>query len=339
MVNKFFSVIKTAEAGDPKAPINTVAYLDAAAELSKVDRKNHKQVADNGKPLVYDLLITVSTPQGANTGNNGILAMQTSTAPNNWQTRNGVRMAHFLREELRLEAGVQKGSIGRYAKNLRLNLDSAMKGIAYTIPTSVSSSSSQRMYAVEDITTTIGGGGTDYFNGGTWDYSQLSVFVENAVSGITVTDNFFLHVCGAHVGAGTEADPWDSVACIQAYNERRQTVLDDSTLTPGGDTQFIDNDSPFFRIPEQDVSEDAYVQITLDEQDNPPYDRAITGAPGGMGDSMALQVADWSTLPDQVTELTYRIQAPLGLVKFAMLSSTVSAAFAFEIECLGTYEM
>lgn len=339
MANKFFSVIKTASSGDPAVPENTVVYLDTAAELSKVDRLNHKQVADNGKPLVYDLLITVSTPQGANTGNNGILAMQTRTAPNNWQTRNGVRMAHFLREELRLEAGVTKGSIGRYAKNLRLNLNSDMKGIAYSIPGGVSSSNAQRMYAVEDLTTGIGETGTDFFNGGVWDYSQLSVFVENAVSGITVTDNFYLHVCGSHVGAGTEADPWDSVACIQAYNERRQTVLDDSTLTPGGDTQFIENDSPFFRIPEQDVSEDAYVQITLDEQDNPPYDRAITGAPGGLGDSMAMQIADWSTLPDQVTELTYRIQAPLGLVRFDMESSLVGAAFAFEIECLGTYEM
>ena len=335
MANKFFSVIKTAQSGGTTpVPLTTAAFLDAAAELSKVDRKNHKQVADNGKPLVYDLLITVSTPQGANTGNNGILAMQTSTAPNNWQTRNGVRMAHFLREELRLEAGVTKGSIGRYAKNLRLNLNSAMKAIEYKKPTGVSTLTSQRMFAVEDLGTTLGGAGTDYFNGGVWDYSQLSVFVENIVSGITVTDNFFLHVCGSHVGSGTEADPWDSVACIQAYNERRQTVLDDSTLTPGGDTQFIDNDSPFFRIPEQDVSEDAYVQITLDEQDNPPYDRAIT-----LGDSSALQVADWSTLPDQVTELTYRIQAPLGLVKFEMLSSLVGAAFAFEVECLGTYEM
>ena len=54
---------------------------------------------------------------------------------------------------------------------------------------------------------------------------------------------------------------------------------------------------------------------------------------------MALQVADWSTLPDQVTELTYRIQAPLGLVRFDMMSSLVGAAFAFEVECLGTYEM
>lgn len=339
MANKFFSIIKTASSGSPAVPESTVVYLDTAAELSKVDRLNHKQVADNGKPLVYDLLITVSTPQGANTGNNGILAMQTRTAPNNWQTRNGVRMAHFLREELRLEAGVTKGSIGRYAKNLRLNLNSDMKGIAYSVPTSVSSSNTQRMYAVEDITTTVGSDGTDYFNGGVWDYSQLSVFVEDAVSGITVTDNFYLHVCGSHVGAGTEADPWDSVACLQAYNERRQTVLDDSTLTPGGDTQFIENDSPFFRIPEQDVSEDAYVQITLDEQDNPPYDRAILGAPGGLGDSMAMHVADWSTLPDQVTELTYRVQAPLGLVRFDMMSSLVGAAFAFEVECLGTYEM
>ena len=58
----------------------TNVFLDTAAELSKIDRKNHKQVSDDGKSLVYDLLITVSTPQGGNTGNNGILDVQTFTA-------------------------------------------------------------------------------------------------------------------------------------------------------------------------------------------------------------------------------------------------------------------
>ncbi len=311
-------------------------YLDTAAELSKVDRKNHKQVSDSGKPLMYDLLINVTTPQGQNTGNAGIMFMQTFTANPNWQTRNAVRMAHYLREELREEAGVVKGSIGRYAKNLRLNLNSEMKGEAYAVPGSVPADSLQRMYAMETLGSTALGTNAKYFTGGTWDYSQLSVFVEDAVSGITQTDNFYLHVAGSHVGSGTDADPWTTVGVLQAYNERRQTVQDDATLTPGGDSQFVDNDSPFFRIPEQDVSEDAYVQITLDEQDNPPYDRSI-GA--GQGDSMSLVPVHVVELPDQVTTETFRIQAPLGLVKFYLNPSTDNAKVAFLIECLGTYEM
>lgn len=310
-------------------------WLDTAAELSKIDRKNHKQVSDDGKSLMYDLLITVATPQGSNTGNNGILDVQTFTAAPNWQTRNAVRMAHYLREELREEAGVVKGSIGRYAKNLRLNLDDDMEDIVYEIPASVSTSATQRMYAMSDLGTTALGTNPVWFRGGVWDYSKLSVFVEDTTSGVTSADDFYLHVCGGHEGAGTAASPWTSVGVVKAYNERRQTVRDDSTLTPGGDTQFVDNDSPFFRIPEQDVSEDSYVAITLDEQDNPPYDRA----PAATGDSQVLQPCDYFTLPDQVTTHTYRVQAPLGLVKFRINNTTANAKLSFGIECLGTYEM
>ena len=310
-------------------------FLDTAAELSKIDRKNHKQVSDDGKSLVYDLLITVSTPQGANTGNNGILDVQTFTAAPNWQTRNAVRMAHYLREELRDEAGVKKGSIGRYAKNLRLNLDSVMQNLVYLVPSSVSTASNQRMYAMSNLGTTALGTNAKWFAGGIWDYSKLSVFVEDTASGVTTADDFDLCIAGDHTGAGTAASPWTTVAVVKAYNERRQTVRDDSTLTPGGDTQFVDNDSPFFRIPEQDVSEDSYVAITLDEQDNPPYDRDI----GSTADSQLLQPCDYFTLPDQVTTHTYRVQAPLGLVKFSINNSTANAKLAFGIECLGTYEM
>lgn len=40
----------------------TTYYLDTAAELSKLNRKNHKQVSDKGVPIMYDLTIEISTP-------------------------------------------------------------------------------------------------------------------------------------------------------------------------------------------------------------------------------------------------------------------------------------
>ena len=334
MANKFLSVI---DAG--ATTTSTAVYLDTAAELSKVDRKNHKQVSDDGKSLVYDLLVTVATPQGGNTGNNGILGVQTFTAPLNWQTRNSVKMAHELRKDLRKEAGVVKGAIGRYAKNLRLNLIDSMQNLPYTIPTGdPDTASSQRMYAAADVGNNELGGAAavTWFPGGVWDYSRLSVFDEDPLGGGASTAyNFDLVLCGAHTGAGTTVSPWTSVATIQAYNERRLTVLDDSTLTPGGDSQFVENNSPFFRVPETDVSETAYVAVTLDEQDNPPYDRDTRATDG----SQLLQPCDYFTLPDQVTTHSFRIQAPLGLVKFAINNSIANAKMSFAIECLGTYEM
>ena len=331
-------------------------YLDSAAELSKIDRKNHKQVTDKGVPLVYDLMVTVSAPLDTKKSltNPGLLATGVvKTAPLNWQTRNSVRMAHFTREDLRKEAGVVKGSIGRYAKNLRCNLDPNMYSIAYDPSASVApgggagqQNSVQRIYAQRDVSinsVNSQGHAGRRFEGGTWDYTQL---VQVKSGDANSADDFFLNICESHSAAAP--GPYDYIGVLQSYNQRRQTTLDDSTLTSGGDTQFIDNDSPFFRIPEQDVSEDEYVQITLDEQDAPPYDRSI-GPQSVTADSKYAQPAEFFQLTDTQALASMRIQAPLGLVEFELsdLLGTYDAPtetadnqfLVIEIECMGTYEM
>ena len=350
--NKIVSVIANNIA--PVAPATTssgTVYLDMAAELSKVDRKNHKQVTDKGVPLVYDLMVSVSSPEVKNLSNvpmpELLMTGTVKTAPVNWQTRNAVRMAHFTREDLRKEAGVKKGSIGRYAKNLRLNLDPDMYSIdykptAHLIPAALAPI--QRLYAqyeIDLVVNAISGHSGYRYSGGKWDYTQLA----QVKSGDADTaDDFYLNVCDSHSAAapGTYA----YIGVLQAYNQRRQTTLDDSTLTSGGDTQFIDNESPFFRIPEQDVSEDAYVQITLDEQDAPPYDRII-GEGSAIADSKVAQPCEHFQLTKYQSQTSMRIQAPLGLVEFELadliggtdLAETEPQFLVFEIECLGTYEM
>jgi len=323
-------------------------YLDTAAELSKIDRKNHKQVTDKGVPLVYDLMVSVTIPEKkglVSQTNSELLGTCTvKTAPMNWQTRNSVRMAHFTREDLRKEAGVKKGSIGRYARNLRCNLDEDMFQVNYGPGEAIGSPTTaqptvQRIYAMQEVRfdgpLTSGGKAGAVFTGGTWDYTQLAQVTSGDAN---VADSFYLNVLGDHSSAAP--GPYTHIGMLKAYNQRRQTTLDDSTLTSGGDTQFINNDSPFFRIPEQDVSEDEYVQITLDEQDNPPYDRTISG------DAVEGQPADIFQLTTFQSTHTFRVQAPLGLVKFELedlLGSSTTQALrqfvGFEIECLGTYEM
>lgn len=326
-------------------------YLDTVAELSKVDRKNHKQVSDKGVPIVYDLMVSVTIPVKktltANASNPDLLGSFTvKTAPLNWQTRNSVRMAHFTREDLRKEAGVKKGSIGRYARNLRCNLDPTMYGIAYAPSENLGTGAqpiAQRIYAQRNIEfdsiNTLGHAG-DRFDGGTWDYTQLAQ-VESGNA--NAADPFFLNICESHSTAAP--GPYTYIGLLQAYNQRRQTTLDDSTLTSGGDTQFIDNDSPFFRIPEQDVSEDQYVQITLDEQDEPPYDRSI-GVSSATADSKYAQPADFFQLTTYQSTHSVRVQAPLGLLQLDLKdllgSGTAALTRQFcgiEVECLGTYEM
>ena len=341
--NKFVSVI--ANNRDTQA-----IYLDTAAELSKIDRKNHKQVTDKGVPLVYDLMVTVSAPLNkltesvTNPGLQGTGLVK--TAPLNWQTRNAVRMAHFTREDLRKEAGIVKGSIGRYAKNLRCNLDPTMYDIPYNPSSNLGTGTqpqAQRLYAMKDIlinNISILGAAGSRFEGGTWDYTQLSQVQSGDAN---TADDFYLNVCESHSAAAP--GPYSYIGLLQAYNQRRQTTLDDSTLTSGGDTQFVDNESPFFRVPEQDVSEDAYVNITLDEQDEPPYDRSI-GVSSATADAKELQPGEFFQLTEVQATASFRVQAPLGLVKFELSdllgTGETNAArqfLTFEVECLGTYEM
>ena len=274
--NKIISTI-------PANSTDMTVYLDGAAELSKVDRKNHHQVSEKGVPLVYDYMVTVSTPSvvaGASETDQITLTGVAYTVPNNWQTRNAVRMTHFTREELRREAGVTKGAIGKYAKTLRLNMDAAMQSINYAPATDMLPDQSyndervERFYAEFNPGTAAAytqvGAGQTQFTGGVWDYSQLVQVVEGDAN---TADPFFVNVLGVH--SSDAPGPYTYIGAIQAYNQRRQTVLDDSTVTPGGNIDYVNNESPFFRVPQQDVSEDAYVDITLDEQDNPPYDRGV----------------------------------------------------------------
>jgi hypothetical protein len=316
----------------------TTYYLDTAAELSKLNRKNHKQVADNGKPLMYDLSIEISTPQFANS-NVPILTGQIFTAPDHWITRNAVRQAHFLREDLRKEAGVQKGSIGRYAKNLRLNLDTAMTAITYD-NTTATSGTTRRIYAQNEVSYVHSAAGQDV-TGGTWDYTQLT---QTDPTNAIVGDPYYLSVCSAHSAAAP--GPYTRVGVNLAYLQRRQTVLEDSTQTSGGVTVNVDSDSPFFRIPEQDAGEDAYQLLILDEQDNPPYARAVDLSNVSESADIAPICVDNFQLGagGQATNGSAhvaRVQAPLGLVMLKM-DPVASASFEdihFQITCHGTYEM
>lgn len=347
--NKIISAISTTKT-------SCMLYLDMAAELSKIDRKNHHQVTEKGVPLVYDLQLTITSPLVTDKAFDpssvltvpALLASGTVFAASpNWQTRNAVRMAHFTREDLRKEAGVKKGSIGRYAKTLRCNLDQDMFNVVYDpTATLTGASNPQRIYGMKDVYTdsvsTVQKQSGVPWVGGVWDYTQLA----QVKSGDADTaDPFYLNVCESHSAAAP--GPYTYIGLLQAYNQRRQTTLDDATLTSGGDAQFVNKASPFFRIPEQDVSEDKYVEITLDEQDNPPYDREIGVGLSASADSKEAQGIEFFQLTEFQSSISMRIQAPLGLVQLDLqdlIGGTNPAEdfrqhLMFEIECLGTYEL
>jgi len=316
-------------------------YLDTAAELSKLQRLNHHQVDAKGKALVYDILIT-ATPQlstkieiGDTPGEsyaiqvNDQVIIQTETVPNTWQTRNAVKMTHASREDLRRESGVSKKSIGKYAKTIRMNMDSTMFAVAYS-PSVSAGASVERIYAHEDILP------VGVYTGGVWDYSQLTQVEYDAAAGPeTQADAFFVNVCGSHSAAAP--GPYTYTSALQGYNQRRQTVFNSATATAGGDTQFIVDDSPFFRIVDKDIAEDKYTEITLGEQDNPPYDRSA----GATSDSMVPQPVDLARFSNQngLTSQSWRVQAPLGLVRMKIENKIADTLIDFEFEVMATYPM
>ncbi len=315
-------------------------YLDTAAELSKINRLNHHQVNAKGQALIYDILITatpqLSTKTDVNPGEtyavqvNDQMIIQTETVPNTWQTRNAVKMTHASREDLRRESGVSKKSIGKYAKTLRMNMDSTMFAVPYA-PQVSPGASVERIYAHDEILPALA-----LYTGGVWDYSQLTQVEYDAAAGPeTQADAFFVNVCGAHSAAAP--GPYTYTSALQGYNQRRQTVFDSATATAGGDTQFIVDDSPFFRIVDKDIAEDKYTEITLDEQDNPPYDRTA----GATSDSMVPSPVDLARFSNQngLTSQSWRVQAPLGLLRFQMSGKIADTLVDFEFEVMATYPM
>lgn len=316
-------------------------YLDTAAELSKLQRLNHHQVDAKGKALVYDILIT-ATPQLSTkilvndtpgetyaVQETDEVNIQTETAPLTWQTRNSVKAIHSSRDDLRRESGVSKKSIGKYAKTLRLNMDSTMFSIPY-LPAVSAGNPTERIYAHEDILP------IDVYTGGVWDYSQLTQVEYDAAAGPeTQADAFFVNVCGGHSAAAP--GPYTYISALKAYNQRRQTVFDSATATAGGDTQFIVDDSPLFRIVDKDIAEDEYTTITLGEQDNPPYDRSA----GSISDSMVPSPVDVARFSNQngLTSQSWRVQAPLGLLKLKIANHLPGTLIDFEFEVMATYPM
>jgi hypothetical protein len=326
---------------DCGSPASTGQYwLDTAAELSKIQRLNNHQVDAKGRALVYDILVT-ATPQLSTkievgpgeayaTQEMDQVNIQTETVPLTWQTRNAVKMTHASREDLRRASGVSKKSIGKYAKTLRMNMDSTMFNIPYA-PAVSGGAASERIYAHDSILPT-----PFVYTGGVWDYSQLTqVEYDAAVGPETQADAFFVNVCGAHQVPAP--GPYTYAGALQGYNQRRQTVFDSATATAGGDTQFIVDDSPFFRIVDKDIAEDEYTKITLDEQDNPPYDRTA----GGTSDSMIPSIVDVARFSNQngLTSQSWRVQAPLGLLKLKIDNKIVDTLIDFEFEVMATYPM
>ena len=283
-------------------------YLDTAAELSKIDRKNHTQTKRDGTAKVYDLLVHLTTDASTT------VEFAAYTAPNNWQTANAVKQAKKLRDKLWRDSGVKPGMIGTYAKELRFNLDSTMYGITYS-PAASGGTATERIYAHEEVRPNT----ASVFTGGTWDYSELATHLDTG---------FNLNLVGGH--SGTDPTAYTYIGVIKAYNQARQTVQAESPIT--GD--LVDTDSPFMQVTAKTDTVDEILDHVEVYGDAPPYDRTIDG------DAIEPHCAAFGVLNNQSgLNTSFRIQVPLGLLMLKVGNANANSDLAVRVECLGTYEM
>lgn len=310
MANIVTSAVSLAGTGS-----TTTLYLDSAAEFSKVDRTGwHQASPKTGRAKLYDLLITATCDIGET------LDMTVSTLPNNWQMRNSTRQFHLTREKLRKSSKTPKSHVGKYGKSIRYNIDGAMNNVAYAIPASISTATSQRIYAMDGSMTAA----SDYFDGGTWDYTQLTS--EDDENG------FYLVGAGTHSAASP--GPYTYVSVLAAYNQHRLHV---QSTDPEDDS--VDVTSPLFRILQTDEAQDDYALIVKTEQDSPPYDMVDLPVTAN-DDCVRLQNCEMVRLNNnQGVSKTFRVLAPLGLVKFAVNPGNESQQMQFRIECIGLATM
>ena len=89
-------------------------YIDLAAALSAVNRKQYHQVKRNGQPMCYAITVTaLSTKSG----------FTVQTAENNWTVKNAVKKAAIGWKRQLKHGGIKVSDLPTYAKRFRVGMD------------------------------------------------------------------------------------------------------------------------------------------------------------------------------------------------------------------------
>jgi hypothetical protein len=89
-------------------------YIDLAAAMTAVNRKQYHQVKRNGQPLCYSVTVTAQTSR---------FGTLFQTAPNSWTTRNAVKKTAIGWKRQLKHGGVKMSDLPTYAKRFRCAFD------------------------------------------------------------------------------------------------------------------------------------------------------------------------------------------------------------------------
>lgn len=115
-VTRLFFNYGAATGVSPNGNPNTTedVYIDLAAAMSAVNRKQYHQVKRDGTPLCYAITVTAIKSK------NGMVL---ATAPNNWTTRNAVKKTAVGWKRQLKHGGVKVSDLPTYAKRFRCGFD------------------------------------------------------------------------------------------------------------------------------------------------------------------------------------------------------------------------
>ena len=99
----------------------TDVYIDLAAAMTAVNRKQYHQVTKGGKPLAYAVTVTSRICR---------FGMMLETAENNWTTKNAVKKTAIGWKRQLKHGGVKVSDLPTYAKRFRCAFDGAAHGAA-----------------------------------------------------------------------------------------------------------------------------------------------------------------------------------------------------------------
>lgn len=134
-------------------------HFNLVKDYSMLNRYGLEHTTRDGTPLVYRVRVTLHGQSFAGTGaavagfagDDSFTTLKIDGVQNNWTIKEASKMWHKAREKMFDDAGVTKGSRGKYSHTLRFNYDAAN----------------------DTWGTPVDGDGAA-FTGGTWDVSRLT---------------------------------------------------------------------------------------------------------------------------------------------------------------------
>jgi len=269
--------------GTTASGLSRIGYLDIAEQLSRANRKLFSQEMVYG---VEDVRFGFQASPAYDT-----VTVTLSTAGDTWSVHNGYVKARALWHEMNDLVLKDNPSVAGQWADYKVFMDNTHRIIR-------NAGDKMQVITSEGIPTLPGA----------WDYSEYVVPQHDVdAAGVPLpADQTFVHLLGADSGA---IGAWNSIGIVNAYQESRATVQDDSPNVPVGF-----KDSFFNLLTDSGSQEPELADLIVADNDSPPYD--LLNYPGGDLNSVDAWVSAFGTANGSVpTATTPGFLAQCGLVK------------------------